>query len=389
MRLRALALLATTTACDIFAPNGPRSFTIDLPFCGQSAIPLTWAAVKHDGADWTYLTPTNGIASFRASGTLTVAFGNAAETRVYSASADELSQVSCFRPTNETKFHIGSVRDVGAGEQFFVSVGPISVSETPFTVFVPDGPLTVVARTAKTNTGVPQRVIVRQGVDLPASSEIPILDFSSNEARPFESANVTVTSNGESALWNVFLPRGNRHDLFFGVIGDRVPMQYFGVPETLLGPEDYHTLEIRNFSSSSSTLQELAYYYRRARDAHVTMGPPASTPTGSVLSATPCTRLQARIPAQTEYPSFVIVQFQVDNTILEVGVTREFLGQTPSSWTVDIPDLARPDGSCLLRPNLGSWSMNVMPQQGRIALHLGGTGRDGEVRRWSAGWFQP
>ncbi|MEX2153987.1 MAG: hypothetical protein WD825_11660 [Gemmatimonadaceae bacterium] len=389
MRLRALALLVSTTACDIFAPNGPRSFTIELPFCGPSAIALTWAAVKHDGEAWTHLTPTAGIVSLRASGTLTVAYGNASATRVYSASADELSQVSCLRPANETKFHIGSVRDVGADEQFFVSVGSISVSETPFTVFVPDGPLTVVARTAKTNTGVPHRVIVRQGVNLPASAEIPILDFSSNEARPFESAHVTVTSDGESALWNAFLPRGNRHDLFFGLVADETPVQYFGVPEPLLGPEDHQVLEIRNFNSSSSTLQELAYYYRRARDTHVTVGPPPSTPTGSVLSATPCTRLRARIPAQPEYPSFVIVQFQVDNTILEVGVTREFLGQTPSSWTVDVPDLARPDGTCLLPANLASWSASVIPQEGRLALHLGGTGRDGEVRRWSTGWLQP
>jgi hypothetical protein len=363
---------------------------IDLPFCGQFAIGLNWAAVKNQGEDWVYLTVTAGRASFTATSTFTVAYGNSQNTRVYSATANELRDISCFpsRPP-EAKYLVGSVRDVPADERYYVTVGSMSVSSTPFTVFVPDGPLDVVARTQNTTTGLPRRIIVRHGVDLPVGSEIPILDFLSTEPRAFESANLTVNGVGGSAFFsNEFVMPAVRHGLASG-LATQSPIRYYAVPSSLLGADDYHTVNVR--AVSNNALTELAYYYRSARDALVSLGPVASTPSGSVLSASPCTRLQAQIPAQTEYGSFVIVDFAAsyptENAAIEVGVTKDFLGQTPSTWTIDVPDLTRPDGSCLLPSNPASWSIYDTPQDGRIALYLGGKGRDGEVRRWSTAFL--
>ena len=391
LRLPVLALLAVASSCDIFAPGAAKPVTITLPFCEPFPIGLTWAAVKNGNSDWVYLTPTDGTVSFTATAALTIAYGNSRDARVYSATAEELRDISCFRRTPDTKFLDGGVNGVAADDQVLASIGATNFSPTQsFTVFVPDGPLELVARTENKNTRLPQRIIVRHGVDLPAGSGLPTLDFASPEALPFDFANITVNSGGSSAIFsNVFWPPGNRHELFGNPLGP-LPTRYYAVPSSLLGPDDYHTFEVRDFTAINQ--RELWYYYLRPRDAQVTLGPGASTPSGSVITSSPCTLLRASMPAQPEYSSFVIARFQVDYSptdanVLEIGVTSNFLGQLPSTWTVDVPDLARPDGSCMLRPNASSWQLFVTPQDGRLALHLGGKGRDGEVRRWSIGWW--
>src|SRR5437867_6449240 len=108
MRFRTLALIAATTSCDIFAPNGKRSVKIDVPFCNPSPIAMTWAAVKNEGADWVYLTLKDGIATFDATSTLTIAFGNSTVTRAYSATADDLRDIPCVRWQPDAKFLVGS-----------------------------------------------------------------------------------------------------------------------------------------------------------------------------------------------------------------------------------------------------------------------------------------
>lgn len=379
-------------ACGVFGPDGGRSFTIELPFCGAFSTTLSWAAVKKGGDDWTYLTPNKGLASFEAKGPVTVAYGNPFETRVYSATADELSQVKCFRQRPETKLLEGNVRDVPADERFHVTVGPVTVMNTPFAAFIGDGPVDIVARTEKASTGVPSRVIVRHDVDLPTGSEIPNLDFASTEARPFVSANATVSGSPAGAFGNDFWPRGNVHTLRFGAF-EATPFQHFAVPEALLGPDDYHTLTLRDFFQNAG--RELIWYYRRARGTTLTMGPPANTPIGALITQEPCARLQARVASQPQYPSFALAQFfvnmgQSNQTIVEVGVSRDFLGETPATWTLETPDLRSAEGSCIVRPFPNSWSVTVAPQEGRIALHLGARGRDGEVRRFSIGsWSSP
>lgn len=383
---------AALAACGVFGPDGGRSFTIELPFCGAFPTTLTWAAVKKGSADWTYLTPNNGLASFDAKGPVTVAYGDPFETRVYSATADELSQVKCFRKKPETKILEGNVRDVPADERFYVTVGPFGITETPFAAFISDEPVDIVARTEKLSTGIPSRVIVRHGVSLPTGSEIPNLDFASTEARPFESSNASIAGTNVGVFVNHFWAWGSSHTLRFESL-DGNPITYYAVPEPLLGPDDYHTLNIRDFFDDAP--RELTFHYRRARAVTLTLGPAANAPIGVLLTQEPCARLQARIASQPQYPSFALAQFLVNigqptQTIVEVGVSRDFLGGTPSTWTLEIPDLRSVDGACIVRPFPASWHIAATPQEGRIALHLGARGRDGEVRRFSIGnWSSP
>jgi hypothetical protein len=344
---------------------------------------MTWASVKREGENWISLDAADGAVSFTATSKVTVAYGGANETRVYAATADELSQVRCFPAWSATKVLEGNVRDVPASDRFVVSLGPVKVEVTPFAAFIPDGPLNLVALTASISTGAPQRVITRHGINLPTASEIPVLDFSHVEARAFQSADATVSGTSTAFFTNRYHTWGNSHELTSGVVGQS-PIEHFAVPEALLAPDDYHTLAIRDVAAG--LLSELHYHYRRPRAVALTLGPRASAPTGSVLKSVPCTQLQANVPAQTTYPSFVIVRFLADNGSLgnvEIGVTRDFVGQTPPTWSVEMPDIQRPDGSCLLPANLTAWAMMVTPQEGRIALFLGGKGRDSEVRRSS------
>jgi hypothetical protein len=377
-------------ACGVFGPDD-RKATIELPFCGPAALEITWAAVQRSGRDWEYLGVTNGHASVTVSGRVAVAYGNSLGSNVFYATAEEFGEVKCYRAGPDARILQGSVRDVPASDAFQVTVGPASSIETPFAAFVPDGPVDVVAWTWRVATSIPQRIIVRSGVNLPSGGEIPILDFSANEARAFESATATITGMAGGVFANLFHPRGNAHTLLTG--GGNGSIQYYGAPEAVQGPDHYHTLELRDFFGNAP--RELTWYYRRARATTLTMGPPANMPTGELLGSTPCTRLRGRMTSQPEYGSFIVVEFAVDPgqvtfTQVRVGVSSAFLGGTPGMWVVDTPDLRSSSGECLVRPASTGWAISATPSSGRFALYLGGPGRDGEVRRWSLGqWSSP
>jgi hypothetical protein len=281
------------------------------------------------------------------------------------------------------------VGDVPANERYAISVGPVSFTESPFAAFIGDGPLNVVAWTASAATGEPRKVIMRQGINLLTGSEIPILYFSGNEAKDFEFADATIVGGSSAFAFNFLRPWGNSHVLRTGEVGS-APLRYYAAPEAMLAPEDYHTIEILSLSQNAP--QQLTYYYRRARNVTLTIGPDASTPSSAIVETTPCARISISVPAQAEYGSFVVVHLATFGMTgnMQVGVTREFLRGTPSTWHLETPDLRRPNGTCLLPPDPFGYTMFVTPQEGRIALYLGGTGRDGEVRRWSGyHWSSP
>jgi hypothetical protein len=390
VKIASLACALSVAGCDFFAPNSPDvPLAIELPFCAEASTPLTWAAVKRERGDWVFLEAADGIARFTASGRLTVAYGNEESSRVFAATARELNEVRCFPKWTVTKVLEGRVGDVPAGENYTVSVGPVSFTQSPFAAFIGDGPQNVVAWTASASTGEPRKVILRQGINLPSGSEIPILYFSGNEARDFEFADATIIGGSNAYAINFLRPWGNSHGLR-GAEVSSAPWRYYAAPEELLAPEDYHTIEILSFSQNAP--QQLTYYYRRARNVTLTIGPDVSTPSSAIVETTPCARISISVPGQAEYSSFVIVHLATFGMTgnMQVGVTREFLGGTPSTWQLETPDLRRPDGTCLLPPDPFGYTLFVTPQQGRIGLYLGGPGRDGEVRRWSGyHWSSP
>jgi hypothetical protein len=382
-------VLSALAGCAVF-DDDERLLRIELPFCGERTTQLEWAAFSKDGRNWTELTPIDGVVSFEASGALTVAYGDALNAGLYSATADELSEVRCFQNRRTTKLLEGTVRGESPGESFFVTVGPGLGTNSPFTAHVPDGPLDLFAHTQNSTTGVPQRVIGRHGIDLPHGAEIPMLDFASGEAKPFTSATASVVGSEPGDYNNLFWHWGNYHTLRSAGTPGGTPIQYFGVPEALLGPDDFHTLRLHDFLVNAH--REVIFYYRRTRATTLTFGPPASAPLGTVLEESPCPRLRVRIASQAEYPSFVSVYFVV-NTVqitlrqIDVVVSRAFLGQTPSTWIVETPDVPRPDGTCLITPPVTEWHVFATPQDGRLALYLGARGRDGEVRRNSTSFW--
>lgn len=383
MRAAALFSLAALTSCGLFGPDGPRTATIRLPFCGESTIPMTWAAYRPQSGNWIELSPEAGQVTFEASGALTVVYGNANDARAYSATAEELGEVACEAPWTEAKVVQGTVRDVPAGERFFVSVGPTTVSETPFALFVPERPLTIVARTEKTATSAPSRVIVRHGLNPPSGSDIGVFDFSAGDAQPFASASFSVSGDAQGMVYlNTFRHASGEQILASGQLTG-AHTQY-AIPAGMLDADDYHAIEVTAFSQLD--LRHLTYYYRIARPVALSIGPLPLVPRGEILSDTPCSRFRVNMPSQPEYSSFVLARFFVNAANVEVGVTKAFLGGRPGSWQLEVPDL-RPGGSCLFDPGITSWGVRVMPQEGRLALHLGGAGRDGEIRRWArASW---
>ena len=343
---------------------------------------MTWAAYKPAEGSWLELTPVAGQLTFEATGGLTVAYGNANVARVYSATAQEFGEVQCDAAWGEVKVVQGAVRDVPVDERFYVSVGPTTVSSTPFALFVPERPLTIVARTEKLVTGAPSRVILRHGLNPPTGSDIGVFDFSSSDAKTFESASFTVTGDALGMFYtNTFRHASGEQTLFGGDASGGGTRQLYAIPESILDADDYHVLDVTAISQDD--LRRVLYYYRRARPTSLSIGPIASSPIGLVTSSTPCSRFRVLVPSQPEYSSFAIARFLVNSANVEVGVSRAFLGARPATWDLEIPDLALPDGSCLLNAGITSWGVAVTTQEGRLALYLGGAGKDGEIRKWA------
>ena len=379
---------AALTSCGIFGPDGSRPHTIRLPFCGEATIPMTWAAYKPAEGGWLELTPVAGQLTFEARGAMTVAYGNANEARVYSATAQELGEALCDAPWGEVKVVQGTVRDVAADERFFVSVGPTTVSSTPFALFVPERPLTIVARTEKLANGTPSRVILRNGLNPPTGSDIGVFDFSSSDARMFEAASFTVSGDAVGMFYvNTFRHASGEQTLFSGDATGGGAKTLYAIPESSLDADDYHVVDVTAFSQVN--LRRLVYYYRRARQAALAIGPLPLSPTGVVTSSAPCSRFRVLAPSQAEYSSFAIARFFVNSSNVEVGVSRAFLGARPATWDLEVPDLSLPDGSCLFDPGITSWGVTVATQEGRLALYLGGAGRDGEIRKWAHSSWSP
>jgi hypothetical protein len=382
MRAAALLSLAALTSCGILGPDGPRRHTIHLPFCGETTIPMTWAAYKLAQGDWLELTPAAGQLTFEAKGALTVAYGNANVARVYSATAQELGEAQCDPAWGEVKVVQGTVRDVPADERFYVSVGPTTVSSTPFALFVPERSLTIVARTEKRATGTPSRVILRNGLNPPTGTDIGVFDFASSDVKTFESASFTVTGDALGMFYtNTFHHASGEQTLFGGDAIGGATRQHYAIPEASLDADDYHVVDVTAISQVS--LRRILYYYRRARQTSLSIGPTPLSPIGVVTSSTPCSRFRVLVPSQPEYSSFAVARFLVNSANVEVGVSRAFLGARPATWDLEIPDLALPDGSCLLNAGITSWGVTVSTQEGRFALYLGGAGKDGEIRKWA------
>lgn len=371
-----------------------------LTFCS----PPSWVAVKAEGSPtWRSLDVTGSAVTFAATPRLSIAYSfSARDAYIWSITADELREMhfgpwytlmpgGCSREGTIVKTLAGNVTGLPAGRSYDVTstVMFATRSGASFTLGAPAGPVDLLARMFD-STSAPraERVILRRDVDLPSGATIPTFDFASAESRPLDSASLVVTNfaGPAPAFFSRFFQTGFRTRSPGGMLRTTVDTALpflHAVPESLLRPDDYHELLV---SDCLPTCRRLSYYYRSARPTSLAFGPMAAGVTPSILSTESCVRVRIEMPAQPDYSSFAHVELfwgsRGNVGALTLGVTKGYLGATPSTWTVDVPEVRRPDGSCLLNASGNIAQISATVGDGRFAILAGSARpRAGELLR--------
>ncbi len=404
MRARRTILSATVVlglgVLSVFGCSDSTAPISRLTFCS----PPLWVAVKLDGeSTWKSQEVTGNAVTFEATPTLSIAYSfSVGSVYIWSLSADEFREIrvapvgsagrgGCSPDYTKLKTLAGSATGIAPGRQYDVASTATfaNTSGATFTLGAPDGPVDLVARMFHFIPEIAvEKVIVRRDVNLPNGASIPVFDFASPEARPLDSASLVVTYPDGSALTSfsgsfVTSLRTRSPSGLLRLSSNRPLPFLHSVPQALLRPDDYHDLRA---SACLPDCGQLSFYYRSARATSLAMGPMAGSATASVVATDPCVRLHFEIPAQSEYPSFVQIVLSwgssSSNRSVVMGVTKAYLGATPSTWTYDVPELRRGDGSCLLEPAAKTARVFTTVGEGRLALLADLVpGRDGELLR--------
>ncbi|MDQ3697158.1 MAG: hypothetical protein M3373_03905 [Gemmatimonadota bacterium] len=393
-----LTLIAIAACGD--DPTGPTR-EITLSFCSN----LSWVAYQNEGGAWTRLANSAGTYTLRATERLAIVTvhapgPNLATLELHFLTADQA--VTTFRcgvtPPTATKILHGSVRGLGSNDQAYVMVGPsIAVVHAAIPTFtitgVRNGPVDVVATHMlpfSSQSVRVQRVIVRRAENRANNSTMPALNFDSTEA--FEPQYNTLTLTGVpagstiGAQTDFLTPSETLNPLGWnGVQGSSVPI--YSVPASRLVQGDLQQL------NAGTSHRHMLLYYTVPVDRTVALGPEPSAPSFTTLESSPTLRLRVDVGAQPEYASQILFYlFQssslTDGRTIGLWATKEYFGDTPTTWSLTIPDLSGVEGfqsSWGLQPGSYTWNLLV---HGRPFGFSPRSARDGDVF-YSAFLFGP
>lgn len=375
----------------------PDGVAVSFTLCPEDA--GGWVAIQDGNLPWTSLEPTSGVTYDY---TLTTGRGgialvpeSGAGVQVYYLTAAELNGFQCIAGSKTVNGTVASVPDgdeaqVSLGySQAFVGAGassPFSLTE------VTDGALPLIAATATTGATVVNSIILRQGVNAPGNSALATLDFASAEAVSPTIGNFTLAGLGDGFLDHVASyydgTQASTHALLsFTDVYDGGPGAdpFAGVPLAQLAASDIHFLE--GFAYDGDGYRMSGVFFRSATNRTITFGPALSPPVISTVTSTPYLRPQAQLASQAAYGGVVYCFFNQDTRGVFVWVSAGYLGGTPATWTVAMPDLSAAagwDNAWGLEPGV-AFSWQVSARGG--ADEFSGQPADGDVSQ-EAGAFQ-
>ena len=364
-RVLVVGALISVASCadDPVAPPAPAT-SVRLCWAGD------WLAIRNEGRAWTRVArQPDGSATFLATDRLAIARAGLASPspwlRVEYVTAAQLvaRQRDCgvgrMPPTGRVAGVVTGLPDQAHVEVMYGGRSHATASSyaPTFTLYALDGANDLLALRWPDMSASADRAILRRAQSYADGASVT-LDFGSAEAFPL--ATHTVRWTGPSAHVQVnFLTgqdvlygrgAGNRNFLHSEVVGTGEAsiareMIVRSLPADRLAPGDMHQLML---SSGSRSL--LLFYHVPAERALV-LGPPAAAPTFTTLATSPRLRFRADVPAQPEYGGSVHLHYaptiQPGMTVrpsLSLLMTREYLGATPATWRLEVPDLSGVDG---------------------------------------------
>jgi hypothetical protein len=334
-------------------------------FCSALGIPI-WVAFQDGAGAWTHVTGTNdsysfnitqsvgGVAYVRPSGTgfdLEVFYGSKTDLQ---GRANEV----CNGAVSAGKTITAPVAGTSTGDIVLASLGSSSGSLSGSTETfsgVPNGNVDLLAgRTALTINGTGAsfslaKMIIRRNLNPAAGSALNTIDFGAAEAFAPVTKNLTINNLGTdvSAVLGLYFTTNNTFGAYFeDFSGGGSTRTYPGVPAANQATGDLHILAIVGLPSLTGTTpqREALFAFHTAVDETFALGPVATAPTVSALTATGYARLRAAVTVQSAYNKVFTFTGLQTTTPRNVTITQTAGYTGASSFNLDVPDLSGVSG---------------------------------------------
>ena len=336
--------------------------TVTFKFC--SDVPI-WFATQSDAGVWTQQTSAAGnVYSFsvgtRGGIAATMRTDGAIATTVMYATASELVAIGqstiadCVNPSRGNKALSGTVTGLDGGQIASIALGDASTSTqgSGLSTYALEGApdlasdLVAARQTEQSLLVTTDRLILRRGMNLPSGSAIPLLDFAAGESFAPATATATVTGTGGdlTALGNLFIT-GTHTVLGLSGAEATSAQSFLGVPSAQMAAGDIHQLFAVAMSADWNTARGATTYFRAVGDRSLSLGPEMAVPTITTVSDV-ALRLRTQLPLQPEYSTQLSIDFwQPDASPagshdIVLDITAGYLGGSPTTWDVTIPDLS-------------------------------------------------
>jgi hypothetical protein len=344
------------------------STATNIAFCGGQS-PVWFAYQNGTSGGWTKLTAkTDGsfdVPITATVGGIAVVFSNPLDvgvtssysTTVVYATKTELASLGCALgegTATGTKTVNGTMANVSASQlaqvafaerQAFVTSANLNYQLTG----VPDGARDLIAGRAPSSSSafLPDKYIVRRALNPANSSSFAVLDFNAAEAQTAVSAAFTLNNVGtEDWQVGVDLLTSNLTTALLsftsGTGGTNASTTYQALATAQRSASD----NVRIFGSAQTgnsergaSVQNTATFGART----MTLGPALNTPTVTSVATTPSVRMRLQIASQSQYAGGMEASYSQD-AAAERGVfvfmSSGYLGATPTTWDITMPDLS-------------------------------------------------
>jgi hypothetical protein len=366
---------------------------------------FSWIGIQNEGQPWVEVTPRDdGTLNFEASEKVSIAFVidffGSTFTNVINATATELNGTSgeqCEFGEFGARAISGTVPGLVDPQSADISASFSTAAAFPGSpafqlTELPDESTVDLVATRLVNPVIRDRIIIRRGLT-PSANGLPAqtLDFAAAEARVLETASVSftgITSGVLTAETVLGTDRGlgTIHALWFGsATAPPYTFTYSGTPATLRVTTDLHQLYAN--ASAPETEREIFHYFAGVTDKTLAFGPDVGDPIIAILGGTPV-RASASASSQVEYPTAFSADFTQETgafsfKVVSVTTTAAFLGGTPATWEVEVPDFG--NSGYQAEWGLGSgvveWSVTAM--SGDAGLMLGEPPADGTTLKFA------
>jgi hypothetical protein len=323
-----------------------------LSYYSPPLVSASWAAIQRENQSWHTIDATEAKVFLNPGERIRLARWLPAMIPLGMPSAEiffvtaEQAQTAFPCDSSSRKSLHGTVQGLETGQGGYLSIGNSvrTFSNGPFTM---DGVSPGMTDLVATRFDAPAKAILRRGVDYPNGSEISLLDFGSAEAVSLEPHSLAVNdaTTQFEARSHIITPLGAHGWLSrdFATTGEATrTVTMYSVPESSLTNDDVQFLSV-----DPQDYRYAIVFYRHPADRTVTLGPGATTATGTHLGTALNRTLRLDMPSQPEYGAQVTFSlcsggdYHPTATLL---VTKEYFGGTPATWSVIVPDLASVQG---------------------------------------------